>query len=50
MLSYDQIKERSIKHYRARHIEGKELYLKDPACSICYPPEGITEEFDRFWN
>src|SRR6266480_2077892 len=50
MLSYEQIRERSIKHYKAKHIEEKELFLKDPACSTCYPPGRVTEEFNRFWN
>src|SRR4051812_37687093 len=51
MLSYDQIRERSAKHYRTRHIEGKEITLKDLACVICHPlPERVTEEFDKFWD
>src|SRR2546429_6964083 len=51
MLSYEQIRERSINHYRSRHIENRRIGIPDPACVICHPPpERIMEEFERFWD
>src|SRR5436190_1365005 len=49
MLTFESLQERSFKHYRTVHIEKREG-LKDPSCAICYPPEGTSKEFDKFWN
>ena len=49
MITFEALQERSSRHYRAVHIENREG-LKDPSCVICYPPEGISEKFDKFWN
>ena len=47
MITFEALQERSSRHYRAVHIENREG-LKDPSCVICYPPEEISEEFDKF--
>ena len=49
MITFEALQERSLRHYRTVHIENKEG-LKDPSCVICYPPEGTSEEFDKFWD
>src|SRR2546421_205248 len=49
MITFESLRERSSRHYRTVHLENKEG-LKDPSCAICYPPEGISEKFDKFWN
>src|ERR1043166_3462419 len=48
MLTFESLQERSFKHFRTVHIEKREG-LKDPSCALCYPPEGTSEEFDKFW-
>ena len=49
MYNFDSFKERSERHIEA-HIKGNKTYIKDPACVICYPPEGTIEKFNKFWN
>jgi hypothetical protein len=50
MYNYNSLKERSIRHHTEAHIRKKEKFIPDPSCNICYPSEGTTEKFDKFWN
>src|ERR1041385_6668766 len=50
MYNFDSFKERSERHYIEAHIKGNKTFIKDPACIICYPPEGTIEKFNKFWN
>src|SRR2546430_1740929 len=50
MYNYNSLGERSIRHHTEAHIRKIEKFIPDPSCVICYPSEGTTEKFNKFWN
>src|SRR6185437_40796 len=50
MYNYNSLKERSTRHYKEAHIRENRVFIKDPACVICYPSKEISEEFNKFWD
>src|SRR5437868_6815928 len=50
MYNYNSLGKRSIRHHTEAHIRKKEKFIPDPSCVICYPSEGTTERFNKFWN
>src|SRR5688500_6304355 len=49
---YEFYEERKRKHYYERHVLGREVdFLKDPACTECYPVTFEPEMyFENFWR
>src|SRR5262249_5861087 len=56
MELYDQWKVRADQHDFELHSQNKLNAIKDPSCSICYPPhtqnidEGFKQLFLTFWE
>ena len=39
MINYGKFVEVYKKHYKEKHLEKKEEYVKDASCIVCYPVE-----------